>query len=127
MQPIFLSPDLNVTFNALAISITNNMRNSDDNGTLINGGIGVAVYKIRWQWICLPLIFFFGSGVFLVTVILQTRGHQPHTWKSSSLAVLKCGGQMRDLFKEEMDIKSMEEKANKSHVLFTNNPRKCYS
>jgi hypothetical protein len=35
MQPIYLSSDLNATFNALETSITNNMRNNDDNGIFI--------------------------------------------------------------------------------------------
>ena|SRR5579871_2037636 len=119
MQPIYKSSDLNSTFNILATSMTNNMRSNDDNGTFVNGSVGIVVYKIRWPWICLPFINLIGSGIFLAIVIQHTRTHNLHTWKSSSLAVLKYGGQIQGLLTDESYVDEMEKKANKVYVTFS--------
>jgi hypothetical protein len=119
MQPIYKSSDLNSTFNVLATSMTNNMRSNDDNGTLVEGSVGVVVYKIRWPWICLPFINLIGSGIFLAIVIQRTKTHNLRTWKSSSLAVLKCGGQIQGLLTDESNVVEMEKKAKKSYVTFS--------
>jgi hypothetical protein len=83
-----------------------------------NGSVGVVVYHIRWQWISLPLVVFLGSGIFPTVVILHTKSHQLHPWKSSSLAVLKCGGQLPNLFREDVEIMAMNDKTNKMSVSF---------
>jgi hypothetical protein len=119
MQPIYQSSDLNSTFNILAISMTNNMRSNDDNGTLVNGSVSIVVYKIRWPWISLPFINLIGSGVFLAIVMHHTKTHNLRTWKSSSLAMLKYGGQIQGLLADETNVGEMEKKAKISYVNFS--------
>jgi hypothetical protein len=94
------------------------MRSNDDNGTLVNGSVGIVVYSIRWPWLCLPFISLIGSGVFLAIVILHTRTHNLRIWKSSSLAVLKCGGQIQGLLADESSIDGMKKKAINTYVTF---------
>jgi hypothetical protein len=117
MQPIHQSSDLNSTFNILATSLTNNMRSNDDNSALVTGSMGIVVYRIRWPWICLPFINVIGTGIFLAIVIRHTRTH--NLWKSSSLAVLKCGDQIQGLLADETYVTEMEKKAEKAYVIFS--------
>jgi hypothetical protein len=116
MQALFESTDLSNTFNVLAHSMTNAMRIGDDNGTIVDGTTGVTVYQVRWVWISLPLAIVLGSCIFLVLTIFQQRHEGLPIWKSSSLAVLKCGAMIDSLLDDHKHVGGMEDKAANSHV-----------
>lgn len=116
MQPIYQSQDLDTTFSALAMSMTNSMRANDDNRTLVYGTSGITVYKVHWIWITLPLISVLGGCVFLALAIFYTRLYNLSIWKSSALSVLKCGPQTEDILKSEELVRGMEKKARNSFI-----------
>lgn len=116
MQPLFESSNLSNTFEALAYSMTNVMRVNDDNRTTVEGTARVAVYHIRWVWICLPLGVVLGGCLFLILTISYQRSCGLAIWKTSSLAVLKCGAAIGSLLQDSKHIGDMEDKASKTRI-----------
>lgn len=120
MQPIYQSTDLNELFNNLAVSMTNNMRSNDDNGTTVVGTTGITVYEIRWPWISLPLIGVILGCVFLAITAGFTKAQNLPIWKSSSLAVLKCGTNVQSLLADETYVGGMTNTAKGANISFFN-------
>ncbi|TID25690.1 hypothetical protein E6O75_ATG03553 [Venturia nashicola] len=116
MQPLFESSNLSNTFEALAYSMTNVMRVNDDNSTTVEGTAGVVVYHIRWVWICLPLGVVLGGCLFLILTISHQRNCGLAIWKTSSLAVLKCGAAIGSHMQDSKFIGDMEDKASKTQI-----------
>lgn len=116
MQPLFESSNLSNTFEALAYSMTNVMRVNEDNRTTVQGTAGVAVYHIRWVWICLPLGVVLGGCLFLILTISHQRSCGLAIWKTSSLAVLKCGAAIGSVLQDSKHVGDMEDKASKTQI-----------
>ena len=94
MEKIWGTPNLTTTFENLANSITNQMRNSEtDQSLTVSGQVGLVrtVLQVRWQWITLPAFLLLISTIFfLLTMIESSRSAVP-LWKGSALAVLYHG------------------------------------
>jgi hypothetical protein len=93
IQPLYNSPDINRTFAAIARSMSNTLRDGDDNGKLQTGMVGLQIthYQIVWPWIALHG-FVASAGIsFLVFTVWQTWRTGAPEWKSSALAVMGVG------------------------------------
>jgi hypothetical protein len=115
MQQLYNS-DIPKTFETLAKSMSINMRNNDDKGSLHFGSTSVPVYKVRWEWITLPILTLLTSTVFLFLTIRSSTKAKAPLWKGSALAVLKVGVQVGDVLADEETITAMEKKAEKARV-----------
>lgn len=90
-QVLWTSDNLTDTFEALAVSMSNALRQGDADG-LLQGGQGGNLrtfYRVQWVWIALPVGVALVGGVFLAFTVLRSRGGV--VWKSSSLALIGWG------------------------------------
>lgn len=123
MQSLYSSPDLEATFATLAKSMTNNMRQNDDNGSVITGKAGTSLLLVRVQFwfLVLPVVVTFATAVFLATVIYHTHESDLEVWTTNALPVVALGRTMGPpIFdmRENVRIKSMEKQAKEDIVEF---------
>ncbi|KAL2065319.1 hypothetical protein VTL71DRAFT_2988 [Oculimacula yallundae] len=81
-------------FDRLAISMTNHMRRSDINGTVVQGQVNGAQTCVRvvWPWLALPAALILSTSLLLVATIVKTaRQANTNVWKSSALPYLFHG------------------------------------
>ncbi|KAI9733085.1 MAG: hypothetical protein M1834_003631 [Cirrosporium novae-zelandiae] len=116
--PIYQSSNLTATFHALAVSMSNAIRNGADNSTLIPGRSGriIAFYVVQWQWIILPCFLLVAGTAFFVLTVLETRKAGIVVWKSSSIAVLSCGLAVADILRDTDYVSEMKQRAEKENV-----------
>ena len=94
MEQIWASPNLTVTFQNLATSITNEMRKSDTvQESTVPGQLGRVrtVLRVRWYWIVLPGLLLLISALFLLLTAIESSRTATPLWKGSALAVLYHG------------------------------------
>ncbi|CAJ0555476.1 Ff.00g055410.m01.CDS01 [Fusarium sp. VM40] len=122
------------TFEALATSMTNEMRRNYDprrlqqsgqdmsrfrDGTMTQlGSVGLltVVYDVRWPWIVLHAAMLLLVAVFLCITMVNSRPSEATPlWKSSTLATLRRGYQVGDVLAGADTIGEMETKAKKVH------------
>ncbi|KAF8856580.1 hypothetical protein BDZ45DRAFT_727386 [Acephala macrosclerotiorum] len=116
-QLIYESPDLNSTFTGLAMSMNNIIRLNDDNGTLVEGTVGITVYNAHLKWLSLPMIAVFGGFLLLGLTVFYTRMRHLSIWKSSALSVLKVGATTTNHLDSETMVGGMEKKAEKTYIV----------
>lgn len=119
MQSLYSSHDLNATFASLAKSMTNNIRQNDDQGGIIMGQAGTFFLLIRVQFwfLALPLIVTVASAVFLAIVIYQTHTSDLEVWTTNALPVVAFGRSIGPVFdNENMRTKVLERKAKEKIV-----------
>lgn len=97
MQVLLTSQNLNETFEALAVSMSNAVRTGSDEtfnetANVVTGSKGEVVifYRVVWPWISLHCFLVSTGLVFLTITLREDRRHGPGVpkWTSSSLAVL---------------------------------------
>jgi len=119
------SKDINGTFENIAMSMSNAIRNGADNAKTKDGllGIPTTVYAVDWRWISLHGIVELASLAFLFLTILATlrekNGRVP-VWKSSELAVLSRGHIVGESLRGARTIDELEEKAKAVSVVMVN-------
>jgi hypothetical protein len=119
--------DFNTTFENIAASMSNAIRNGADasEGALIPGRLGVptTVYVVNWWWITLHCLIELVTVLFLVLTALVTsrasRGGNVRipVWKTSSLAILSRARNASEALESLDTVKSMEEKAKRFSVV----------
>ncbi|KAH7161109.1 hypothetical protein EDB81DRAFT_682497 [Dactylonectria macrodidyma] len=131
----FTKFNMTSTFYALATSMTNEIRTStfglggepsydqDNAGDIysarIEGRIGTmtVVYDIRWPWIALhAAMMLAGTFFFLVTLYYSWTSDSVPLWKGSSLATIRHGYQIGDMFEGIDSVEEMEDKARKVQI-----------
>lgn len=108
MKVLYSSPDLGKLFDQLAESMTNNLRSEDENATVVLGTSSIVVYKIRWIYIVLPAVSILGSTSFFFLSVWQTRRLGAPLWKSSAIAVLKCGATLQGFAQDQTRVSEMD-------------------
>ena len=90
-------------FDNVALSMSNAIRNGADEGdsaTIVGRvSVNITVYKVDWRWIVLHVAIEVGAVVFLAVTawVSRTRyGHPLPVWKSSALAALAKGENIRE-------------------------------
>lgn len=123
------------TFEALATSMTNEMRRNYErrlsqqfgqdmsrfrDGTMTQlGSVGLltVVYDVRWPWIVLHAAMLLLVAVFLCITLANSKPSEATPlWKSSTLATLRRGYQVGDVLAGAGTIGEMETKAKKIHI-----------
>lgn len=127
MQSLYKSADLEVTFASLAKSMTNNLRQNDDNGSVITGqeGTYLLLIRVRFWFLTLPAMVTSVSAGFLALVIYYTHTSDLEVWTTNALPVVALG---RTSLKssssfvfdstENMATEVMERKAKQEMVQF---------
>ncbi|PSN65726.1 hypothetical protein BS50DRAFT_396650 [Corynespora cassiicola Philippines] len=113
MQEIYDSSNVTAMFEAIATSMTNNIRAKDDFHTVVHGTSSATVYQIRWNWLILPIINQVVGTFFLVFVIYYTKKYRVPLWKSSALAIMKCGSLTTALLDTAETLAEMETRAKR--------------
>lgn len=131
MQALFGSKDLNATFTALAVSMSNAIRTGADetfDGVPISviGSKGdiVTFYRIVWPWISLHCFIVAVGIVFMVLTIWENKRHgwEVPLWRSSGLAIASRGEAVTDVLSGMQTLEDMWKKARISRVtLFDKN------
>lgn len=120
MENLYHSQDLEATFALLSKSITNNIRQTSDNHTVIHGKEGryVVLIRIRAWFLILPVLLIFGGAIFLAIVVYYTRKAEIEFWGTSTLPIVNLGGRMGSSVFDDKDLKisTMEQKA-KQHLI----------
>jgi hypothetical protein len=108
MQVLNSVTDLPNLFDNLAASITNNLRLNDEEATVVHGTSAVIVYRIRWVYIILPALSTFGGSIFFLLSVWYTyRLHAP-LWKSSAVAILKCGATLNGFARDQDRVSELD-------------------
>lgn len=93
MTVLYRSDDLGKTMEALATSMTDNVRTNQKGTRVVGQAFRTETYiSVRWEWAILQATLTASSIALLVVTMISTnrlRGVVP--WKSSSLALLMCG------------------------------------
>ena len=123
MQSLYSSSDIEATFATLAKSMTNNIRQNDDNGSVITGKAGTYLLLIRVQFwfLALPVIVTFATAMFLAAVIYHTHTSDLAVWTTNALPVVALGrtiGSPVFDMKENVRISVMEKKAKEEIIEF---------
>ena len=124
METLQTVPDLQETFSAVAISMSNSIR-ADGDDSLRSHGLTVkaeTVYHIQWLWIILPACLILGSAVQLIASIVQTARTRTPLWKTSSLAVLSRGIFAAEALKDAGTLMEMEEAASRACLSLFDDP-----
>lgn len=103
LQAIYGSPDLSDRFQTLASSMSNAIRQGDDNGTTAQGEFLhlVVVYDVVWPWIIPHAFLIVSAAALLLITMTRTRPHKygvVPVWKSSALAALSRGPAVAKIF-----------------------------
>lgn len=122
MQSLYKSHDLNATFASLAKSMTNNIRQNDDDSSVMKGQAGtyLLLIRVRFWFLTLPIIVTLVAAVFLGTVIRYTHTSDLEVWTTNALPVVAFGRTLDFAFDAEknMTAKAMEKNAKKKMVQF---------
>lgn len=117
MQPLQKSKDLNLSFAAMARSLTNALRTgSDTESHSGKSGFIQIVLQVQWPRIILPLVVVVGGLIQVQVSVTMSRKTATPVWKSSSLAVLSRGGEVAPLLKDCKTLDEFEAKARGEHV-----------
>ncbi|RGP71209.1 carboxylic ester hydrolase [Fusarium longipes] len=123
------------TFESLATSMTNEIRRNyeprssqesrQDMGRFRDGtmtelgrvGLLTVVYDVRWPWIALHVAMLLFVSVFLcITLMNSGSSEAAPLWKSSTLATLRHGYQVRDVLAGADTVEDMETKARRAYI-----------
>ncbi|KAL9621357.1 MAG: hypothetical protein Q9160_004248 [Pyrenula sp. 1 TL-2023] len=120
----------NVTelFETLALSMTNELRRSDDNNEKINGTteFSITIIQVNWPWMALPIgLVIFGSIFVIISALESHRLRQP-IWKDESLPILFHGLDQDSTQSRSnlLRIRDMSRMAEMTKVRFVNDGRK---
>lgn len=128
MQSLQSSPDLEATFASLAKSMTDNIRQNDDDGSVVMGkeGTYLLLIRVHFWFLTLPAFVIIVAAGFLVIVIHHTRTSDLEVWTTNALPVVALGRTIH-LFDTEIDTNTeimktktelMERKAKAELVQF---------
>lgn len=117
-KALFETKDLGKTFENIAASMSNALRDGGDNGPRGKGDklVPTTVYKVVWPWMILHIVTELGGFMLLVGTIWATKGHVP-VWKSSELAVMSRGEVVGDVLKGARTMEELKERARQTVVL----------
>ena len=126
---------MNDQFEALAISMTNSIRNDgleaadtksgivSDTGPAVpaSGSIGLptTVYRAEWQWALLHGTVLLLGAMFCIVTMISARlsACRQHIWKNHSLATMKQGADTGHALREANTTREIEETAQNATVL----------
>ena len=93
MKLFWDSPNVTALFDNIATAMTNEMRRSDDNRTVMYGDtvVNETLIHVDWRWAILPIALGLLGCLFLSISIWETRRTRTAIWKESSLAILYHG------------------------------------
>lgn len=116
MQPLYNSPDLFDTFEAIAVSMSNTLRVESDDTPRWTGmkGTSVTLYRIQWAWIALPVAVVVVS--ILQLMITMQRTECGPLLKSSTLATLSRGRYVSELLRGAETILQLRDAASPHDV-----------
>ena len=121
MQSLYNSRNLEGTFATLAQSMTNNIRQNDDNNTVASGKLGenVVLIQARGWFLALPVILVVGGAAFLAIVLYYTHKSKIAVWGTNVLPIVALGEKLRPVFDDiDMSACQMEKDAKRSLVQF---------
>lgn len=127
MQALFASKDLNATFTALAVSMSNAIRAGADEvfdgipiGVTGSKGETTTFYRIVWPWICLHCFIVIVGAVFLGITIWENQrdGRRVPLWRSSGLAIASRREGVADVLSGMQTLEEMWKRARASRVTF---------
>lgn len=124
---LFESKDFAQTFENIAASMSNALRDGADDSPRTKGDklVLTTVYKVVWPWIILHLITELGGFLLLVGTIWETaksKGHVP-VWKSSELAVFSRGFLVGDVFKGVKTMDELKQRSLQTPMVLVENQR----
>lgn len=132
--------DMNDRFDAIATSMTNDMRRtvtlggdehtlgritvqnyteSDDKNPPVKGKVGVTEihYRMEWYWIALHAVIMLAGITFCgLTMVKSDAGSNVPAWKSSSLAALSQGSAVEKTLSRARTMRDLEEMASKESI-----------
>jgi hypothetical protein len=86
---LWASPNISTVIENLAVSMTNVIRNGDNNTRLSGLAENTETYiHVHWYWLLLPAFVVLSVVAFLTVTIVQTARQHSVPWKSSTLAFL---------------------------------------
>ena len=121
MQSLYDSQDLKGKFASLAQSMTNNIRQNDDNTTVASGKVGkyVVLIQVRGWFLALPVILVVGAAAFLAIVLYHTQNSKIAVWGTNVLPIAALGEKIRPVFNDnDMSASQMEKDAKRQLVQF---------
>jgi hypothetical protein len=121
-------PDLQATFEALALSVTNAIRSSAmdaPEGTAstmtgsTEGTIGrtQTLFNMQWQWMALHCTVFVLAIVFLLLTVTHPGRNRAPLWKSSALAILARGANAAEVLDGAETMPQIRDRAKKGEVV----------
>ncbi|KAI9898035.1 hypothetical protein N3K66_006395 [Trichothecium roseum] len=132
--------DMKDRFDAIATSMTNDMRRtvtlggdkntlgritvqnyteSDDQNPPVKGKVGVTEihYRMEWYWIALHAVIMLAGITFCgLTMVKSDVGSNVPAWKSSSLAALSQGSAVEKTLSRARTMRDLEEMASKESI-----------
>jgi hypothetical protein len=111
------------TFDTLAVSMTNEMREEKDGYTVdyVYGRTGTPrqFYKTQWGWIALHGVVLIGGAVFAFVTMIDSAGPSKEVpvWKNSPLATISTGASAVGALKGAETVSEMEKKARGETVM----------
>ena len=126
IQSLYNSDDLEATFASLARSMTNNIRQNDDDGSVKFGteGIYLILIRVRFWFLTLPVLLNVVGAIFLAVIIYHTHKSGLEVWTTNALPVVAFGRTIGPVFDGEKNMRTsvMEKKARVEIVqLMTSN------
>lgn len=122
MQSLYLSQDLDGTFASLAQSMTNHIRQNDDNGTISHGQMGtyVILIQIRGWFLVLPVVLVVGGAAFLAIALYHTHESKIAVWGTNILPIIALGEKIGFRFSnDDMNTSRMERDAKRQFIQFS--------
>ena len=100
MQMLYNSPNLTTTFTSLAKSMTNRIRESDDNNTMATGKLGtyMILIRVRPWYLTLPLIITLGGAAFFVIIAYHSRKAKLAVFGTNALPLIALGENVGPMF-----------------------------
>ena len=98
MQALYNTENLTAMIGNLAISMTNNIRQQNDTVATQSHGIAwksETYVHVRWAWLSFPIAVIALALAFLVGSIIETANRDILVWKSSNLALLFHGQDLK--------------------------------
>lgn len=92
VQALWATPNATQLFENMALSMTNQLRQSDPGHSLVQGTahFNVTIIRVNWSWIVLPVGLPFLGCIFLILSVRKTRQLKQPIWKDECLPVLFC-------------------------------------
>ena len=119
--------DLQATFEALALSVTNAIRSSamgtQDTASTVTGstegtiGRTQTLFDMQWQWMALHCTVFVLAIVFLLLTVTHPGRNRAPLWKSSALAILACGANAAEVLDGAETMPQIRDRAKKGEVV----------